>query len=138
MQAVGLTRWLFVIDMVINWGLGTLLVSVPRWIDGLLGVMPVLPPLLYRLIGLALLAFAAWQASALARQSVTAPGSLIFAGILALLPTLALADLLVFFDLRLSRVGRFALWTSVTYMFLLGAWYLTVWLSSHRQGLGRS
>ncbi|MFV1859225.1 MAG: hypothetical protein ACC647_07730 [Anaerolineales bacterium] len=133
MRILALIERFFVIDLGINCLLGGVLIAFPETIDGLLVEAEGFSAAIYRLIGAGLLAFALWQIQAIARGSITAPATLRFGGIMALLPAAALGGLLAFGDLRLTPIGSVAVWAAIVYMVLLGAWYLLAFRESSRR-----
>jgi hypothetical protein len=123
---------LFFGDMVLNWALGAVLTLAPAWVDQWLGYSPLLPALIYRVIGLVFLAFAGWQTVIVARRRL-GPAALFFAAFMALGPVILLTVALVWMDFALYRGARVVLWAGNVYMFLLGVWYTFVGLWLLRQ-----
>jgi hypothetical protein len=122
-SALQFTRRLFVGDTILNWFLGVLLVALPAVVDRMLGTQPLLPPWVYRLVGVGFLGFAAWQTTVMVRRRSFAPGQLIFAALMAEGPVVLLTVALVWMALPLDPVWRIALWIGNIYMLLLGVWY---------------
>jgi hypothetical protein len=122
-------------DMILNWFLGIALIAFPGSIDALLGMAPILPLLIYRLIGLGFLGFAAWQLVVVRRGRIGPPG-LVFAAAMALGPVIALTIALVAMRLPLRPIWRLILWAGNAYMLLLTAWYLFVarWMGRDSRG----
>lgn len=118
-------------DMVLNWFLGAVLSLFPATVDGLLGRTPLAPPLVYRVVGVLFLLFAAWQMLIVARGRLGA-GALIFAALMALGPVVLLTVILLFMDLPLRLGWRIALWIGDVYMLFLGCWYLFLAVASRR------
>jgi hypothetical protein len=113
--------------MVLNWVLGAALTLAPAWVDRLLGYSPLLPALIYRIIGIIFLAFAGWQTIIVARSKL-GTAALLFAAFMALAPVILLTVALVWMDFGLYPVARVMLWAGNVYMFLLGVWYTFVGL----------
>ncbi len=121
-------RRLFPADMALNVVLGAVLLLAPGAVDRTLGASPLLPPVVYRVIGAGFLAFAGWQLVVVLRPAIK-PADLIFAAVMAEGPVvlLTIGLLMLPFDLRLA--WRVILWIGDVYMLLLGVWYLFVaWL----------
>lgn len=113
---------LFFGDMLLNWFLGAVLTLLPAAVDNLLGREPVLPLLVYRVLGGGFLAFAAWQTWIIVRRDI-GPPALIFASAMAEGPVIVLTAALVFMHLPLRPIWRVGLWIGDVYMLLLGVWY---------------
>lgn len=118
-------------DMLLNWFLGAALSLFPALVDGLLGRAPLAPPVVYRVIGVLFLLFAAWQAFIIARGRLGV-GALIFAALMALVPVVLLTMLLLFVNLPLHTGWRIALWVGDVYMLFLGCWYLFLAVAARR------
>jgi hypothetical protein len=112
-------------DMLLNWFLGILLTLFPLPVDGILGRTSLMPPIIYRVIGLGFLLFAAWQTWVVIQGDVK-PGGLIFAALMAEIPVVLLTIALLFMDFELRPGWRIALWVGNVYMLLLGVWYVFV------------
>lgn len=110
-------------DMLLNWCLGILFSVFPVPVDRMLGRAPLLPPIVYRVIGLGFLLFAAWQTWVVIQGDVK-PGGLIFAALMAEIPVILLTIALLFMDFELRPGWRIALWVGNVYMLLLGGWYV--------------
>lgn len=121
-------------DMVLNWFLGIVLIAIPGVVDDLIGSAPILPPLIYRIMGGMFLAFAAWQTWVLRRNTIAEPG-LILAGLLAEGPVIALTVALIFWEVPVYLIPKILLWIGNIYMLFLGAWYFTLayWISKQRK-----
>src|SRR5687767_15128673 len=76
-------------DMVLNWVLAVALMVFPGWVDNILGQSPILPPMIYRMIGLLFALFAAWQTWIVTRGKISVSG-LVFAAVMALVPVIML------------------------------------------------
>jgi hypothetical protein len=110
-------------DMLLNWFLGAVMLLFPGAVDRLLAATsPLLPSLVYRVVGIGFLLFAAWQTWVVVRH-VLGPRQLVFAGILAEVPFLMLTAALVFANFDLKLFWRLVLWVGNIYMLLLGGWY---------------
>lgn len=112
-------------DMLLNWVLGIVLIAAPGMAGSLLSRTPLFPPLVYRLIGVVFVLFAAWQTWIVRRGTVGAPG-LIFAALMALVPVILLTSALLFGRLPLYPLASVLLWIGNLYMLLLSAWYLAL------------
>lgn len=110
-------------DMLLNWFLGAVLALAPRLVDNVLGYAPLLSTLIYRVIGIGFLGFAAWQTWIVIRQDIR-PGDLVFAGLMAEGPVILLTIALLFLPLALRPGWRIVLWAGDVYMLLLGVWYI--------------
>jgi hypothetical protein len=118
-------RRIFFGDTVLNWFLGALMTFLPGLADRVLrsGAGPLLPPGVYRVIGVIFLLFAAWQTAVLVRGRMGAP-ALWFAAFMADAPVVLLTAALVYLNLPLRPGWRIVLWVGDVYMFLLGLWYV--------------
>lgn len=115
---------LFLGDTILNWFLGVALTFFPNVVDRVLSTAPpMLPPIVYILIGVGFLFYAAWQTMILIRGQM-GPSALVFAAVLALIPFLGLTVALVFMGFPLKVGFRILLWVGNIYMLLLGIWYL--------------
>jgi hypothetical protein len=123
-------------DMALNYFLAAVLLAIPGVIDDIIGSAPILPPLIYRIMGLMFLGFAAWQTWVVRRNIIAEPG-LIFAGLLAEGPVIALTLALLFWNVPIYPIPRILLWIGNIYMLFLGAWYfaLAYWISKQRKEL---
>jgi len=124
-QANSVFKRVFMGDTILNWMLGILLVLLARIIDGILGQSPILPVIVYQVIGAIFLLYAAWQTLVLVRRQI-GPGGLIFAAVMAEAPVLILTIALLFMALPLKPAWRIILWVGNIYMLGLGAWYLSL------------
>lgn len=111
-------------DMLLNWFVGAVLTLFPATVDNLFGRAPLVPLPLYRVIGVGLLAFAAWQTWVISRRDI-GPPALIFASVLAEGPVILLTAALLA-DFALRPGWRIVLWIANIYMLLLGVWYAYV------------
>ncbi|GAB4479607.1 MAG: hypothetical protein Kow00124_25490 [Anaerolineae bacterium] len=118
-------RRLFPADMALNVVLGALMLLAPGTVDRTLGASPLLPPVVYRVIGAGFLAFAVWQLVMLLRPALK-PADLIFAAVMAEGPVVLLTIALLRLPLDLRPAWRVILWIGDVYMLLLGVWYLFV------------
>lgn len=109
-------------DMLLNWTLGAALTFLPGMIDSALGTGPVLPLIVWRVIGVGFLLFAAWQTWTTKQQDI-GPLGLWFACWMAWIPVVLLAIALLYMTLPLWPLVRIALWVANIYMLLLGGWY---------------
>ena len=116
-------HYLFRGDTVLNWFLGSVLVFFPSLADSALGRHPLMPVVVYQVIGGGFLLFAAWQTVILIRQKL-GPRALAFAALLAEVPVILLTVALVFMSLDMFPVWRVVLWVGNGYMLLLGVWYI--------------
>jgi hypothetical protein len=116
-------------DMILNWFLGLILTLLPGLADRVLGQANVLPFIVYRIIGIIFLAFAAWQTSLVMRGQLR-PFDLFFAAALAEIPVVLLTIALLYMKLPLRPGARIVLWIGDIYMLFLGGWYIFVasWL----------
>ncbi len=112
-------------DMLLNWFLGIIFALFPLPADRVLGYAPLLPPMIYRVIGLGFLLFAAWQTWVVIQGNVKS-GGLIFAALMAEIPVVMLTIALLFMDFKLRPGWRIVLWIGNVYMLLLGVWYVFV------------
>jgi hypothetical protein len=78
-------RWIITGDMYLNWALGALLAFVPGVAERAMSTGPLLPGLIWRVIGAIFLLFAAWQTWVVRRGEIGASG-LVFASLMALVP----------------------------------------------------
>jgi hypothetical protein len=112
-------------DMLLNWCLGIIFTIFPLPVDRVLGQVSLLPPSIYRVIGVGFLLFAAWQTWVVIQGDIK-PGGLIFASLMAEIPVVLLTIALLFMDFKLRPGWRIALWVGNVYMLLLGVWYVFV------------
>jgi hypothetical protein len=110
-------------DMLLNWVLGVLFTFLPNLVERVIAVGPLLPPLIWRVIGVIFLLFAAWQTWIVVRRDI-GPVGLILACDMAWVPVVLLTIALVFMAFPLRLWARIALWIGDVYMLFLGAWYL--------------
>ncbi len=118
-------------DMVLNWFLGAVLSLFPAAVDGLLGRSSLAPPLVYRVVGVLFLLFAAWQTFIVVRGRLGV-GALLFAALMALGPVVLLTVILLFMNLPLRSGWRIVLWIGDVYMLFLGCWYLFLAVAGRR------
>lgn len=124
-QAIHFThRRLFPGDMVLNYVLGVVMLAAPGLVDSTLGNAPLLPGLVYRVVGIGFLGFALWQTTIIRKANLTA-AALYFAAALALGPVIALTTALLM-DFALKPFWRLVLWAGNVYMLLLTVWYIYV------------
>jgi hypothetical protein len=112
-------------DMILNWFLGIVLTLLPGLADRVLGQANLLPFIVYRIIGIIFLGFAAWQTSLVVRGRC-GPFDLYFAAAMAEGPVVLLTAALLFMSLALRPVARVVLWIGDIYMLFLGGWYIFV------------
>ncbi len=124
--------YLFRGDTLLNWLLGVVLIFFPSMVDGVLGQHPLVPGVVYQVIGGGFLLFAAWQTGMVIRRRI-GPPALVFAAFMAEVPVILLTVVLVFMNLGLYPVWRVVLWLGNGYMLLLGVWYIFLarWLVSN-------
>jgi hypothetical protein len=119
-------------DMILNWFLGIVLALLPGLVDRVLGQANLLPFMIYRIIGIIFLGFAAWQTSLVVRKQLRPP-DLVFAAGMAEGPVVLLTIALLYMDLPLRPAARIVLWIGDIYMLFLGGWYLFVARWLHRE-----
>lgn len=122
------------VDTIVNVILGVLFVTLPGPIEGVLGNGPLIPVIVWRVIGVTFILFAAWE-SFVTRRPPLSITSLAFASFMALAPTVLLAAALLFLSLPLNLFGRVVLWLGVLVMFLLGSYYAQVIWRMTRNGV---
>jgi hypothetical protein len=116
-------------DMILNWFLGIVLALLPGLADRVLGQANLLPLVVYRIIGVIFIGFAAWQTSLVVRGRCK-PFDLYFAAGMAEGPVVLLTIALVYMNLALRPAARLVLWIGDIYMLFLGGWYIFIarWL----------
>lgn len=126
-------RRIFFGDTILNWFLGALMTFLPARVDSALrsGVRLILPPGVYRVVGVVFLLFAAWQTAVLI-QGRMGSSALWFAAFMAEAPFVLLTAALVFLSLPLKPGWRFVLWVGDVYMFVLGLWYVYLAVAIHK------
>ena len=110
-------------DMLLNWTLGAIFTFLPGLAELALGKGPLMPPAVWRVIGIIFLVFAGWQTWIVLHRDI-GPGGLIVSCIMAWAPVLLLTAALVFGEFPLRFAARIGLWVGDIYMLFLGAWYL--------------
>jgi hypothetical protein len=120
-------------DTILNVILGVLFIAIPGPIESILGDGPLIPFVVWRVIGAIFVLFAVWE-FIVTRRPPLSVASLAFASFMALAPTLLLAAALLFFPLPLNLFGRVVLWLGVLVMFLLGSYYAFVIRRMNREG----
>ncbi|MBN1430252.1 MAG: hypothetical protein JXB07_17920 [Anaerolineae bacterium] len=116
-------NYLFRADMWLNWFLGCVLCVFPSFVDGLINLRPFLPLLVYWVVGVGFLLFAAWQTIVVVRRQL-GPGELVFAAVMAEIPVVLLTVALISMSSALHPVWYVVLWVGDGYMLFLGAWYI--------------
>jgi len=121
------TQRLITADMVLNWILGLGFTFFHRKIERFIASEVLFLPIVWRLIGIGFLLFAAWQVGVVRRQALK-PSELVFAAIMAWGPVVLLTIGLLM-DFPLYPLARLLLWVVNFYMLVLGGLYL--YLANH-------
>jgi hypothetical protein len=116
---------IFPVDNVVNWLLAAALVLAPITFEQFITRVPLLPAIVYRIIGAGFVVFALWQDWILMRKR-RALMDMWVAGVLAILPAIALTVALIAFEQFLHPGALTGLWVGNVYMIVLGVWYLTI------------
>ena len=125
-KQVQFTRTLFIADMALNVFLGSLLTILPAWSDRIITSSRLVPPVIYQIIGVIFLLYAAWQIWVIIKGQVTSSDAKVFAAVMALAPVILLTTALLFVNLPLKLYWRIILWIGNSYMLLLAAWYIFI------------
>jgi hypothetical protein len=113
--AVRLLTW----DRILNAILGVAFIAIPGPIESVLGEPPLIPTVVWWVIGALFLLFAAWEQIVIRRPPLSI-ASLAFVSLMALVPVVLLTAALLFLDIPLNTFGRVILWAGDLLMLLLG------------------
>lgn len=122
---------LFLFDMFFNWFLGILFLFFHRFFDDLIGNEPLLPELIWIIIGEGLLLFSFWQTYIVILNKIS-KNDFLFSCIMAWVPFIMLAYVLAFMEFALKAEARILIWIGDFYMFILGFFYLRQWYKMKR------
>jgi hypothetical protein len=127
--AVRLLTW----DRILNAILGVAFIAIPGPIESVLGEPPLIPTVVWWVIGALFLLFAAWEQIVIRRPPLSI-ASLAFVSLMALVPVVLLTAALLFLDIPLNTFGRVILWAGDLLMLLLGVYYAQViWLTKREE-----
>jgi len=117
---------LFLFDTFFNWFLGTLLLFFYRFFENLIGDEPLLPEIIWIIIGTGLLLFSIWQTFAVLLKKI-GKNHFLFSCIMAWIPFFMLTYALIFMEFALKTEARIFIWIGNIYMFILGFFYFQQW-----------
>ena len=120
------------VDAVVNVIIGVLFIAIPGLIDDLLGSAPLIPFVIWRIIGASFILFAIWEGIVVRRPPLST-ASLAFASMMALVPVVLLTIALLFGGFPLLLFGRIILWSGDLAMLLLGSYYAQVIWRARRE-----
>jgi hypothetical protein len=120
-------------DTILNIILGVAFVAIPGPIESVLGDGPLIPFIIWRVIGVIFVLYAAWEIYVTRRPPLSV-ASLAFASVMALVPVVLLTAALLFLPVPLNTFGRVILWFGDGLMLVLGSYYALVIWRMRREG----
>lgn len=120
-------------DLVLNVVLGVAFFAIPGPIESVIGTGPLIPFVVWRVIGVIFVLYAVWELYVTRRPPLSI-SSLAFASFMALVPVVMLTVALVFMDMPLNVFGRVSLWLGDGLMLVLGTYYAQVIWRMRREG----
>lgn len=118
------TKKIVVADMWLNWIIGGTATFLPFQFSSWLSQDPILPAIVYVLIGVGFLLFAYWQWGLLRSGDKFLAKDLKFSAWLAIGPVVLLTIVLFLpIAAKLHLISRIVLWIADVYMLMLAGWY---------------
>lgn len=119
-------------DANVNVILGVIFIAIPDTIEDVLASAPLIPFIIWRVIGVIFILYAVWEVIVVRRPPLSA-SSLAFASMMALVPVVLLTTALLFGDFALRPLGYILLWIGDAVMLLLGSYYAQVMWRMRRE-----
>lgn len=117
---------LFLFDTFFNWFLGIIFLFFYRFFEDLIGNEPLLPDIIWIIIGAGLLLFSIWQTYTVLIKRIS-KNLFLFSCIMAWIPFIMLTYALAFMEFALKTEARIFIWIGDLYMFILGFFYFQQW-----------